>query len=88
MAAHGVPEALRLLCGLQFSVVVCDVQLSPLDGFALLDALGGGPPAVILVSSFAPASVETEAISRGATAFLRKPLKPHIPIRLLEEIGA
>ncbi len=83
--AGGVAEAISLLSGSRFSVVVSDVQMRPLDGFALLDALNGEPP-VLLMSSFSPPSLENEAISKGAAAFLRKPFTPDDLFPLLERI--
>jgi CheY-like chemotaxis protein len=59
--------------------------MSPLDGFELLDSLGGHPP-TILMSSFSPPSIENKAIANGAVGFLRKPFRPDDLMGLLEAI--
>ena len=74
-----LPAARQLLAGQRYAVVIADLQLSARgeeEGLEIL-ALAGAqspPPRVILLSAHAEPEVREQALSRGADAFLLKPL--------------
>lgn len=75
-----VDAAIRLAA--EVDVLVCDIQLDGhAEGLAVIDALhdqganwrvGGGPPAVLLLSGFEQPSLIRAAVDRGAAGFLSK----------------
>lgn len=74
--ARSLDAARRLLAGPPDpapDVVVCDVQLSgEAEGLRLLDEIGPGGPAVLLLSSFDQAPLIRSAFERGAAGYLLK----------------
>ncbi len=76
-AAHGVAEALERLERDRFVVIVSDLQMAPLSGMELLGLLEerAVTTPVILMSAFPGPDVETQALARGARAFLAKPFE-------------
>lgn len=76
--ALDVDGALRLLEDEPFRVIVCDIQLSPRDGFELLRVvrLQESAPPVILMTAFATDDTARRAREAGAFGFLKKPFLP------------
>jgi len=74
-AADG-EEALALLEAEPFDLVITDLRMPRLDGFALLEALRVVRPKlpVVVVTGTRDALVEDESLQRGAQACLFKPL--------------
>lgn len=82
--ANSGPEALKLLRGASFDVVVLDVLMSPWDGFETarqLRSVAGCPP-IIFLSGVTGLAEQQRGLSLGA-AFLAKPFRPS---RLMEVI--
>ncbi len=76
--AEDVERALRLLEEEHFSAIVSDIEMRPLDGFDLLEAVlkRGATTPVILMSSFAPLGSAREVQEAGGFALLQKPFLP------------
>lgn len=61
------------------ALVLTDLKMPGMDGLELLDAIAGRPgaPPVILISGHGDVPVAVDAMQRGATNFLEKPLEEH-----------
>ncbi len=72
-------DAVRILWAEVYDVVVCDLNTPGADGFELLQWLRAYHPntRVILVGGSAP-FLRTQALERGAVAYLEKPLDLHL----------
>jgi two-component system, cell cycle response regulator DivK len=82
-AVHDLPDGDRVLplaIELQPDVIVLDLALPGVDGYALLEALRGHPLTaqrpVVILSAHAYPEDEQRARAAGAAAFLRKPCLP------------
>jgi DNA-binding NtrC family response regulator len=76
-AADG-EEALRLLEGRSFDVVVTDLKMPKIDGLELLARIKQGPAAdmeVIMMTAYGSIPVAVEAVKLGAFDFLTKPFR-------------
>jgi DNA-binding NtrC family response regulator len=85
VAAEDVDLALRTIDDGPVDAVVSDIRMPRKDGFALLrgvNRLGARTP-IILMSSFASATTEREALRAGACAFVHKPFAPDELLRPL-----
>jgi DNA-binding NtrC family response regulator len=73
--AGGGAEALALLEGAPFDVVVTDLRMPGVDGLAVLRAARGrpAPPAVVLVTAYGTAESAVEAMKAGAADYVTKP---------------
>lgn len=80
-------EALDVLAQEPFDLVVCDLVMPGMGGFALIRELRnrGGPPAIALSASVYP-SVEAQAKEIGAVAFLGKPFARQDFLRTVEKV--
>ena len=81
-------EALRLCNELHPDLVLMDVVLPGLDGFALMKRMGlqeAGTPKVIVLSALCTEQAVSEAVSLGASFFFSKPCEMEA---LLERMGA
>ncbi|MGI5986920.1 MAG: sporulation transcription factor Spo0A [Dysosmobacter sp.] len=81
-------EALRLCDELHPDLVLMDVVLPGLDGFALMKRMGlqeAGAPKVIVLSALCTEQAVSEAVSLGASFFFSKPCEMEA---LLERMGA
>src|SRR5262245_19767188 len=69
-------EAVALCDAQRFRVILLDVRMPGIDGFEALDRIGGkqSRSPVVLMSAHANSTAEAAARSRGALAFLHKPL--------------
>jgi DNA-binding NarL/FixJ family response regulator len=65
-------SGLALAHQLEPQLVLLDVALPDMSGFDVADALAGGPAAVVLVSSRAPADLGRRARRSGALGFIPK----------------
>ncbi len=79
-AADG-EAALQVACRHRLSLVVSDVVMPRLDGYALCRALQADPALrqipVLLISGEAAVATERQARAAGAAAFLAKPFNAH-----------
>jgi two-component system, NtrC family, response regulator HydG len=85
-AATGLDEALELLVGGRYRVVLCDLRIRNGDGFSLLRAVRARAhsAAVILMSSFGNEDTLRRALTAGAFAYLAKPFALEQLFPLLE----
>jgi PAS domain S-box-containing protein len=79
--AQSGEEALRILQGQDFAVVLLDVRMDGLDGFATARLIRGRErsrhtPIIFLTAHDSDAAMVTEAYQLGAVDFLVKPLVP------------
>lgn len=72
--AQNGEEALRKLDGLDVDVVLLDIYLPQMDGFAVLKALDEMPesPTVLVVSANDAASTKEKVLALGADGFVPK----------------
>ncbi|MDB4987570.1 MAG: hybrid sensor histidine kinase/response regulator [Myxococcaceae bacterium] len=88
-AARDGVEALRLLQAQRFDLVVSDVQMPNMDGFALTEQIRGAPKLarlpVVLVTSLEAESDRLRGLEAGANAYLGKSAFDHRV--LLDVIG-
>lgn len=75
VSAAGGRDAIELSERWEFDVVLLDVQMPGIDGWAVMAALCEQPrrPSAVVMSGHAR---EAEALRRGASALLRKPFSP------------
>lgn len=86
--AHGGAEALDLCSGRRFDLLICDYQMSPMNGLAFLRELGNlglgeGWPVIMLSAITDPATIQ-EAQDCGVCAWVGKPVS--LPT-LIENVG-
>ena len=82
-------EALRLLAGGRFDVVVTDLKMPKCDGIELLKQIKQGPLAkmeVIMMTAYGSIPVAVEAVKLGAFDFLTKPFRNEDLFPLLARI--
>ena len=87
--AHGGMDALDLCAGRTFDLVICDFQMSPMNGLDFLRALGNsglgeGWPVIMLSAETNPDTIQ-EAQELGISAWVGKPFSVHT---LVERISA
>ena len=76
-------SALEAVKRLEPDLVLLDVQLPDMDGFTVLDRLGGGGPPVVLVSSRDASDYNGLIGSSGARGFIAKADLSGSAVRLL-----
>jgi DNA-binding NtrC family response regulator len=71
-----VAEAIGRLKGEPYQLVIADLMMEPLSGLDLLSLVREHRPGcpVIIVTAFGSPESRRQAIGRGATAFLEKPI--------------
>ena len=83
--AASAEEALELLGGAPFDLVVSDVRLPGMDGFELLRRTRelDDPPAFLVITAFGTIDQAVKALRDGADDFLTKPLDlEHLSVRV------
>jgi DNA-binding NtrC family response regulator len=78
VGASSAEEALQRLAERPFDVVVTDLVMPGMDGLKLMEAIrrdGAAPPVVIMTAHEKSADAAVDAIRRGASDYLIKPLK-------------
>jgi two-component system chemotaxis response regulator CheY len=88
VVAHGGSEALDLCSGRRFDLLVCDYQMSPMNGLDFLRelanlGLGEGWPVIMLSAETDPATIH-EAQELGVRAWIAKPVSLQV---LVENVG-
>ena len=73
--AHDGGEALALLAAAPCDMMISDVQMAPMDGYALLQALGArsGAPPVLMMTAWGTIQEAVMALQGGAVDYLVKP---------------
>ena len=85
-SAPGGQEALVLLSGQPFSLVVSDVRMMPMDGITLLKIRQQWPHLpVVLMTAYADVDRAVEAMRAGACDFLLKPFEPQALLAHVEK---
>ena len=86
-SAPGGEEALALLSGQSFSLVVSDVRMMPMDGITLLKEIRQQWPhlPVVLMTAYADVDRAVEAMRAGACDFLLKPFEPQALLAHVEK---
>jgi two-component system response regulator PilR (NtrC family)/two-component system response regulator HydG len=77
-AAGSADEALRLLAGREFHLVITDIRMPGLDGVGLLEKIKSGrgfSPFVILITAFGDINDTIGFIDKGAYDYIIKPFK-------------
>ena len=73
-------EALELLVQRRVDAVLSDINMPEMDGIQLLSALRGSQQwnhlPVLIISTEAGAEVVLDAVSKGASGYIRKPFTP------------
>jgi DNA-binding response OmpR family regulator len=75
--AYNGKEALKKILAGSFDVIISDIEMSPMDGLELLTRIRKNIDytlPVILMTGFLNAEYAIEAIRRGASDFIRKPI--------------
>jgi DNA-binding NtrC family response regulator len=81
-AAPSAEEGLRLIQTLNPDVVITDLKMGAMSGMDLLDHIPEGPlrPSVIIMTAFGTISSAVEAMKKGASDYLTKPLDKDVII--------
>jgi DNA-binding response OmpR family regulator len=78
--AHNGSEALAWLADHQPDLVLLDIMMPDMTGFAVLRELRshetGGQLPVVMITALGDAAAEAESSEAGAQSLLRKPLRP------------
>jgi two-component system chemotaxis response regulator CheY len=87
--AHGGAEALDLCSGRRFDLLICDYQMSPMNGLDFLrelanTGLGEGWPVIMLSAEADPATIQ-DAEALGVRAWVVKPVSLQV---LIENVGS
>jgi DNA-binding NtrC family response regulator len=84
--AGGGQEALTLLAQTDFDVVLTDLRMKGMEGTELLTEIKNLYPdiGVILMTAFGSVETAVEAMKRGASDYLTKPVKSEEMIRVVE----
>ena len=71
-------QALSLLAGKEFKIVVTDIRMDKVDGMQILEFVRNRWPEtlVIMITGYAMMSLAREAMDKGAFDFIAKPFKP------------
>lgn len=75
VALESAEEALELLTGEAFDIVICDYKLPGMDGLAFFRQLKNRYPHVqtVLITAYGTDEVVAEATALGITEFIQKP---------------
>jgi DNA-binding response OmpR family regulator len=89
-AAAGGAEALKLLAGQVFDLVLLDVMMPEVDGFEMLRRMqerhGLGSVPVIMFSGKVDEETASRAAREGANAFMGKPFDPQALIESTKQL--
>lgn len=87
LAADGL-ESLKALEREEFDLVLLDLQMPNLDGFATAKRIreGGNPVAIVAISSSATPALRAECTVAGMNGFLPKPFTPEVMVKEIERV--
>ncbi len=85
MTCEDGDEAIAAMEGLEFSAVVSDVQMPRVNGLSLVDWVSANRPSIkiLLMTAFGSSEVYKNAMRRGATLYLEKPVDPKLLVEML-----
>ena len=86
LTAENATEALNILDKYPVDVILADIQMPEMDGFALLQEVKSWDPAITVIMMTAYGTIEkaVEAIKNGAYDFIQKPIDEERLIHLLK----
>ncbi|HEV8342317.1 MAG TPA: response regulator [Candidatus Binatia bacterium] len=69
-------DALKLLDGESFELVLLDIRMGPMNGIQLLDEIKERQPSVkaIMMTAYPTSETRLQAFEKGASAYLTKPV--------------
>lgn len=80
VAANDGPEGIAAALAQAFDVILLDIQLPTMDGYAVARSLRGHAAAavvpIVAVTSYAMAGDRENALAAGCSAYLEKPINP------------
>jgi two-component system cell cycle response regulator len=86
-AVEGI-EALEILAGSSFDLIVCDVHLPRMDGYQVREAIEarteGHAPPVIAVTALAMVGDRDRLLDAGFRGYVPKPIEPETFVRQVE----
>jgi two-component system chemotaxis response regulator CheY len=86
-AGDGV-EGLQAIAAGTFDLILSDVNMPNMNGLDFVKAVAeklGTPPPIVMITTEGSDEIVREAMSRGATGYLRKPFTPE---KIQEVIGS
>ncbi len=88
VAANGVEALQRVEESDQFDVMITDLKMDQMDGLTLIEKISKISPetSVIMVTGYATVSNAVDAMRKGATHYLSKPVQLDILNKTVEEI--
>jgi CheY-like chemotaxis protein/anti-sigma regulatory factor (Ser/Thr protein kinase) len=87
--ASGGESAIKLLRDKRFDIVVSDIHMDDIDGISLMEIARGIRPdiGIILVTGFQTDESVLDAFRKGASGYLRKPIKLQMLYRTLDQVA-
>lgn len=86
--SHDGPDGVRAALGLRPDLILLDIQLPGMDGYAVARALRGSPTLrntpIIAVTSYAMVGDRERTIEAGCTGYVEKPIDPDTFVRVME----
>lgn len=81
--------ALRILAGTTFDLIVSDVQMRPMDGYALLKTLNGrhDAPPVLMMTAWGTIAEAVQALQHGAVDYLVKPFTSEVFLEKVQKFA-
>lgn len=74
------PEGIAAACAQIFDLILLDIQLPSMDGYAVARALRGKPGLadipIVAVTSYAMAGDRENALAAGCNGYIEKPINP------------
>lgn len=84
------PRGIELAPSLKPDLILLDIQLPVMDGYAVASALRGieslGNTPIIAVTSYAMAGDREKALAAGCTGYIEKPIDPETFVAEIERI--
>ena len=92
LAAASGQEGLKLARTKEPNLIILDIMMPDLDGFAVAQQLKADPTTqaipIVFLSARTTEADEAQGMSLGAAAYVRKPFRPSQLLSLVKEIGA
>lgn len=92
LAAASGQEGLKLARTKEPNLIILDIMMPDLDGFAVAQQLKADPTTqaipIVFLSARTTEADEAQGMSLGAAAYVRKPFRPSQLLSLVKDIGA